>query len=97
MHTGNANPFDKMIREQTSDELSIHHIDLSLNALNNIGFLIRRHNYTSPEAVHGFMKNTCCTVGGPSSHTFVIDAHATILLVNHRVMGSTWNGLLIKI
>lgn len=48
---------DKMIREQTSDELSIHHIDLSLNALNNIGFLIR-HNYTPPEAVHGFMKNT---------------------------------------
>lgn len=48
---------DKVIREQTSDELSIHHIDLSLNALNNIGFLIR-HNYAPPEAVHGFMKNT---------------------------------------
>src|ERR1051325_9069380 len=43
---------DKMIREQTSQELSIHHIDLSLNALNNIGFLIR-HNYAPPEAIRG--------------------------------------------
>jgi hypothetical protein len=50
------NALDQKIRELSSNELSLHHVDLSLNALNNICFLIR-NDYAPPDAM-AFMRNT---------------------------------------
>jgi len=50
------NALDQKIRELSSNELSLHHVDLSLNALNNICFLIR-NDYAPPDAMI-FMRNT---------------------------------------
>src|SRR5687767_3493872 len=48
---------DERIRVLSSGELTIYNIDLSLNALNNICFLIR-YDYAPPDAVNAFMKNS---------------------------------------
>jgi hypothetical protein len=47
---------DEKIQGLSLNELSLHHVDLSLNALNNICFLIR-NDYAPPDATI-FMKNT---------------------------------------
>ena len=47
---------DQRIRELSLNEVSLHHVDLALNALNNICFLIR-NDYAPPDAMN-FMRNT---------------------------------------
>jgi hypothetical protein len=48
---------DRRVRELSSNELGLHNIDLVLNSLNNVCFLIRG-GYAPPEAVDAFMKNS---------------------------------------
>ena len=48
---------DQKIRELTSDELGLHNIDLSLNSINNICFLVRQ-GYAPPAVVDAFMKHS---------------------------------------
>lgn len=48
---------DQKIREISSGELTLHNIDLSLNAFNSICFLIR-YDYAPPDSVNALMKNS---------------------------------------
>lgn len=48
---------DVRVRELSSNELGLHNIDLVLNALNNVCFLVR-HEYAPPEAIDAFLKNS---------------------------------------
>lgn len=49
--------FDRHVRELSGNELGIHDIDLALNALNNVCFLVR-HEYAPQEVVDAFLKNS---------------------------------------
>jgi hypothetical protein len=48
---------DKRVRELSSNELTIHNVDLALNALNNVCYLIR-NGYAPEDASHTFLKNS---------------------------------------
>lgn len=48
---------DVRVRELSANELGLHNLDLVLNALNNVCFLVR-HDYAPPDAVNAFMKNS---------------------------------------
>lgn len=48
---------DGRVRELSGNELGIHDIDLALNALNNVCFLVR-HGYAPPETIDAFLKNS---------------------------------------
>jgi hypothetical protein len=48
---------DKRVRELSSNELTIHNVDLALNALNNVCYLIR-NGYAPEDAAKSFMKNS---------------------------------------
>jgi len=48
---------DMRVRELSSNELTIHHVDLALNALNNVCYLIR-NGYAPEDAAESFMKNS---------------------------------------
>lgn len=48
---------DAKVRALSSDEIGLHNIDLVLNALNNVCFLVR-YGYAPPEAVDAFLKNS---------------------------------------
>jgi hypothetical protein len=47
---------DKRVRELSSGELTIHNVDLALNALNNVCYLI--HSEYAPVDAAAFMKNS---------------------------------------
>jgi hypothetical protein len=48
---------DKRVRELNSNELTIHNVDLALNALNNVCYLIR-NGYAPEDAAQSFMKSS---------------------------------------
>ncbi len=51
------NELDAAVRKLSANEVSIHDIDLSLNAINNICFLVRS-GYAPSSAIDGFLQNT---------------------------------------
>jgi len=48
---------DERVRELSEEELSVDDIDLAINGLNNICFLVRE-NYAPPLVVQSFMRNS---------------------------------------
>jgi hypothetical protein len=48
---------DARVRDLSSNEIGLHNIDLVLNALNNVCFLVR-YEYAPPEAIDAFLKNS---------------------------------------
>jgi len=53
----NQRLIDEEVKRLSGDKVELHKIDLWINALNNICFLVRE-GYAPPEVVSGFMKNT---------------------------------------
>lgn len=51
------NAIDSQVRTLSSGTLGIHEIDLALNALNNVCFLVRQE-YAPPQVVDAFLKNS---------------------------------------
>jgi hypothetical protein len=48
---------DMRVRELSENQLGLHNVDLVINTLNNVCFLIR-YGYAPPEAVDAFLKNS---------------------------------------
>jgi hypothetical protein len=53
----NRKLIDQEVRRLSNDKVELDKIDLWINALNNICFLVREE-YAPPEVISGFMKNT---------------------------------------
>ena len=49
--------FDRRVHELSGNELGIHDVDLAINALNNVCFLVR-NGYAPPDVVDAFLKNS---------------------------------------